>query len=244
MATTGWYAGKWEGNTVSHATVLRNFTNTQSSSIEKFSQMIDNYIYLYHVSNQSGKEGTVIVLPSYADSVTDTLAVNYNTETPLARSAPIYSYQSSGPRTVQVSFSLHRDMMKQINFQTSNASVTLDEDYVDLFIKYIQAAALPAYSTASKMVNPPVVALRLGNDIFIKGVINGSVGITYNYPILSNGKYALVSVSFSITEIDPYDAKTVMTTGSFRGLSTSLERRIWKQTGYSNKNYPEVGNMS
>lgn len=244
MATTGWYAGKWEGKTVSHSTVLRNFTNTKSSSLEKFSQMIDNYIYLYHVSNQSGKEGTVIVLPSYADSVTDTLQVSYNSETPLARSAPIYSYQSSGPRTVQVSFSLHRDMMKQINFQTSNAAVTLDEDYVDLFIKYIQAAALPNYSTASKMVNPPVVALRLGNDIFIKGVINGSVGITYNYPVLSNGKYALVSVSFSITEIDPYDAKTVMKTGSFRGLSTSLERRVWKQTGYSSKKYPEVGNMS
>ncbi len=235
---------KWQQNTVSHSTVLKNFTNTSKQPIEQYYQMIDNYIYLYHVSNQSGKEGTVIVLPSYADSVTDTISVSYATETPLARSAPIYSYTSSGPRTVQVSFQLHRDMMKQINFKTSNASVTLKEDYVDLFIKYVQAAALPNYSTASKMVNPPVVALRLGNDIFIKGVIAGTVGITYNYPILSNGKYASVSIGFSISEIDPYDAKTVMKTGSFRGLSTSLERRVWKKTGYSNKKYPEVGSMS
>ena len=106
--------GKWESPTVPHSTVLRNFTNTKKQELVKISQMIDNYIYLYHVSNASGKQGTVIVMPSYADSVTDTMSVNYATETPLARSAPIYSFTSSGPRVVQVSFQLHRDMMKQI----------------------------------------------------------------------------------------------------------------------------------
>ena len=236
--------GKWESPTVPHSTVLRNFTNTKKQELVKISQMIDNYIYLYHVSNASGKQGTVIVMPSYADSVTDTMSVNYATETPLARSAPIYSFTSSGPRVVQVSFQLHRDMMKQINFKVSNAAVTLRDDYVDLVVRYIQAAALPNYTTASKMVNPPVIALRLGNDIFIKGVINGAVSITYNYPILKNGKYASVTIAFSVAEIDPYDATDVMKTGSFRGLSTSLERRIWKVAGYSNNKYPEVGSMS
>ena len=236
--------GKWESPTVPHSTVLRNFTNTKKQELVKISQMIDNYIYLYHVSNASGKQGTVIVMPSYADSVTDTMSVNYATETPLARSAPIYSFTSSGPRVVQVSFQLHRDMMKQINFKVSNAAVTLRDDYVDLVVRYIQAAALPNYTTASKMVNPPVIALRLGNDIFIKGVINGAVSITYNYPILKNGKYASVTIAFSVSEIDPYDATDVMKTGSFRGLSTSLERRIWKVAGYSNNKYPEVGSMS
>lgn len=236
--------GKWESPTVPHSTVLRNFTNTKKQELVKISQMIDNYIYLYHVSNASGKEGTVIVMPSYADSVTDTMSVNYATETPLARSAPIYSFTSSGPRVVQVSFQLHRDMMKQINFKVSNAAVTLQDDYVDLVVRYIQAAALPNYTTASKMVNPPVIALRLGNDIFIKGVISGAVSITYNYPILKNGKYASVTIAFSVSEIDPYDATDVMKTGSFRGLSTSLERRIWKVAGYSNNKYPEVGSMS
>ena len=72
------------------SSVLTNL-NTSSKELVRISQMIDNYIYLYHVSNSSGKEGTVIVMPSYADSVTDTMPVNYSTETPLARSAPIYS---------------------------------------------------------------------------------------------------------------------------------------------------------
>ena len=84
----------------------------------------------------------------------------------------------------------------------------------------------------------------MSNDIFIKGVISGAVSITYNYPILKNGKYASVTIAFSVSEIDPYDATDVMKTGSFRGLSTSLERRIWKVAGYSNNKYPEVGSMS
>lgn len=225
------------------STTLTNL-NSSSTGLSRISQMIDNYIYLYHVKNSSGEDGTLIVMPSYADSVTDTMSVSYATETPLARSAPIYSYQNSGPRVVQVSFQLHRDMMKQINFQVSNASVTMGDDYVDTIVKGIQAAALPTYSTASKMVNPPVIAMRLGNDIFIKGVVTGSVGITYNYPVLKSGKYASITLAFSIAEIDPYDAPTVMKTGSFRGLSTSLERKVWKVANYSNASYPEVGSMS
>ena len=100
-----------------------------------------------------------------------------------------------------------------------------ENDYVDLFIKYIQAAVVPSYEAVSKMVNPPIVALRLGNDIFIKGVVTSGIGLTYQYPILSNGRYANVSINFTIAEIDPYDAETVIRTGSFRNVNTSLERK-------------------
>ena len=37
-----------------------------------------------------------------------------------------------------------------------------------------------------------------------------------------------VDVSFTISEIDPYDAQTVMQQGSFRGINKTLERRIYK----------------
>ncbi len=196
-------------------------------------QMIDNYIYLYHVD-------TFIILPSFADSVTDQLQANFDSTTPLSRSAPIYSYMNSGPRSMQVSFTFHRDMLNDINIGKSNALLQLGTDYVDTLIKQIQAAVLPTYESASSMVNPPIVALRLGNDIFIKGVINGGLSVTYHYPILSNGKYAYVDISFNISEIDPYDAYTVMKTGSYRGLSTTLERKIL--SGGSNS--PFTGDMS
>jgi len=184
-------------------------------------RMIDNYIYLYHVDQ-------FIVIPTFPDSLNDQIGVTYNSSTPMARSAPIYSYSHSGPRSLQINLDLHRDMMSQINWQVSNATVATGDDYVDTLIKLVQAAALPAYGASEKMVDPPMVAVRFGNDIFIKGVVTGSVGVTYQAPVLANEKYAHVSVSFTVEEVDPYDAQTILSAGSFRGVDTKLERTFWR----------------
>lgn len=186
--------------------------------------MLDNYIYLYHTD-------TFIIIPAYPENFTDSMRVEYSQETPLMRSAPIFSYSSSGPRSLDVQIPMHREMMQQINYGVSNANVALHDDYVDELIKQIQAAALPTYSTAAKMVDPPLVAIRFGNEIFCKGVVSGDVRVTYDLPVLANGKYASVSLGFTIMEVDPYDALTVQKVGSFRGLDTSLERRLWKSAG-------------
>lgn len=189
--------------------------------------MPENYIYLYHVPNSNGGMGVYLLLPCYADNVTDSQPVTFSSSTPLARSAPIYSYSNSGPRQISVQFVLHRDMMKQINYGTSNVLLenTTNDDYTDKLITYIQAAALPTYDVAQKMVNPPLVALRLGNDIYIKGVVSGSVNIGYQYPILKNGKYAEVTLGFTICEVEPYDAQMAANMGSFRGLDTTISNR-------------------
>ena len=183
----------------------------------------DNYIYFYHLDQ-------FIVLPLYADSVSDTMSVSFDQSAPLSRSAPIYSYKNSGPRVVQVGFDLHRDLMHDLNYQKSNVPLTnspkLSDDYVDVLIRYIEAAALPTYQAANKMVNPPIVAMRLGKDIFIKGVVNGSVGKTYKFPILRNGKYAVVNLNFSVYEVEPYSATDVIKYGSYRGIDTTLDRRL------------------
>lgn len=183
--------------------------------------MIDNYIYLYHVDQ-------FIVIPSFPDSLQDKISINFNRSTPMARSAPIYSFSDAGPRSLQIQLDLHRDMMTQINYQVSNAKVAVGDDYVDTLIKHIQAASLPAYGASQKMVDPPMVAVRFGDDIFIKGVVVDGVSVTYSLPIIAGNKYAHVSVSFTVEEIEPYDAKSVMTSGSFRGLDTTLENNAWK----------------
>ena len=185
-------------------------------------QMIDNYLYLYHVNK-------FIILPEYAEEINDSTSVNFQSSHPLSRSAPIFSYANSGPRVVSVKFKFHRDMMKQINYR-NNSLIT--DDYVDEIIKQVQACVLPKYSASSKMVNPPIVALRMGKDVFIKGVITSNIGINYQLPILKNGKYAVVDFQLSIQEIDPYDAESVMKTGSYRpastgNLNTTLERGFY-----------------
>ena len=192
--------------------------------VSKIFNMIDNYIYLYHTD-------TFIIIPAYPESFSDSLGVQFSHETPLMRSAPIFSYSSSGPRQIRVELKMHREMMYQINYGVSNANVNLNDDYVDTLIKEIQAAVLPTYSAANKMVDPPLVAIRFGNDIFCKGIITGDVSTTYDLPVLQNGKYAQVGFSFTMLEVDPYDANTVSKVGSFRGLDTSLERRLWKAAG-------------
>ena len=192
--------------------------------MDKIFNMLDNYIYLYHTD-------TFIIIPAYPENFNDNMSVNFSSETPLARSAPIYSYSNSGPRSINVHIKMHREMMQQINYGVSNAKVALHDDYVDELIKQIQAAVLPTYSAAAKMVDPPLVAIRFGNEIFCKGVISGSVTTTYDLPVLQNGKYAQVSIDFTMLEVDPYDANTVARVGSFRGLDTSLERRLWKSSG-------------
>lgn len=192
----------------------------------KIFTMIDNYIYLYHTD-------TLIAIPTYPESISDAMNINYSTTTPLSRSAPIYSYVNSGPRSFSVSLNLHRDMMNDINVASSNLKISNldDQDYVDIMIKQLNAAVLPRYAAAEKMVNPPIVAVRFGNDIFCKGVLTGGLTTTYTGPILRTDKYAQVNIDFTISEIDPYDADTVMNLGHFRGLNTTLERRIWKTSG-------------
>lgn len=188
--------------------------------------MIENYIYLYHTK-------TLIAIPTYPKTLSDSMSVEFSTASPLSRSAPIFSYVKSGPREVQITLDLHRDMMNDVNVLSSNLKVPnlQDEDYVDIMVKQLQSIALPRYSSAEKMVNPPLIAVRFGQELFCKGVVTGGVSTQLSGPILRTDKYAEISVSFTISEVDPYDATTVSRLGGFRGLSADLERNIWKTSG-------------
>jgi len=198
-------------------------------------KLIDNYIYFYHLEK-------FCVLPLYPESISDTLNSTFVPTNALSRSAPVYTYSNSGPRSVQISLKLHRDMMNDVNTNVSNLDSRVvefrneyydnrDEDYIDILIKYLQSVALPKYqiyNSGSKAVIPPMIALRFGNDIFIKGVVNGGITVTYEKPILVGNKYAIANISFNVTETDPYDAVSVVQTGSFRGVSSTFKNGIYK----------------
>ena len=178
----------------------------------------DNYIYISHLD----EEFQFWRLPCTPETVSDSMSSTFAETSALGRSAPVFTYSKSGPRSVQVGLKLHRDMMNEVNAGTSNAELKLGEDYVDNLIKALQSITVPKYNLSNKSVEPPLVALRLGNEIFIKGVVNGSIGLEYKLPILSNGKYAQVSLQLTISEVDPYDATTVFKNGSFRGVVKTL----------------------
>lgn len=199
--------------------------DTASSSAGSQLSLIENYIYLYHTK-------TFIILPSWPENLQESTGVTFASNTPMLRTAPIYSYSYSGPRSITVQMLLHRDLMTNINLENTSLQLPVGMDYVDLLTKQIQAVALPSYDSAAKLVDPPIVAVRFGDEIYIKGVVIGSVTLGRNLPIIEDAagqsKYAQVSVGFTVYEITPYDAQSVMQTGSFRGLDTTLERNLWQ----------------
>lgn len=196
-----------------------------SNPLTQIYQPITNYIYLYHVDK-------LIKLPNYPENLQDSSSAQFSQNSPLGRSAPIWSYSSSGPRQVGFQFELHREMLDQVNGEAVGESM----DTVDNLVRWIQSAVLPTYASSSKMVDPPLVACRVGNEVYIKGIIQGSVTVSYSGPILYNDKYAICTLGFTVTEVDPYDAYTVMQIGSYRSsndipLNTSLDQNVYRAVG-------------
>ena len=198
----------------------------------------DCYLYISHLD-----EGYQYwMLPGYPDEVTDQMDSQFQANSALGRSAPVYTFSNSGPRTINISLTFHRDMFEEINrFQypkgskyfgsgkTGNRLTDADfeeagDDMAEKFIHAIQAIAVPKYNLSNKAIEPPLVAIRLGREVFIKGIVSGGVSVTYGKPILSNEKYALLKISFTVSEVDPYDATTVFKNGSFRGLTATLRK--------------------
>ena len=180
----------------------------------------ENYIYISHLD----EDFQFWRLPCCPETINDTMTSSFQETSALGRSAPVMTYGHSGPRTVQIELKLHRDMMDDVNVGVSNAALEKGEDYIDNLIRALQSISVPKYNLNNKAVEPPLVAIRLSNEVFIKGIVNGAIGLTYRLPILSNGKYAEVSLSLQITEVDPYDASTVFKNGSFRGVVKTLKK--------------------
>ena len=180
----------------------------------------DNYIYISHLDEKF----QFWKLPTWPDTVSDSMQSNFASTNALGRTAPVYTFSNSGPRTVQISIPLHRDIMDDVNIGISNVFLGEGEDYVDNLLNALQSIAVPKYNLQNKAVEPPLVAIRLSNEIFIKGVVSGAIGLTYSKPILSNGKYARVDLSITVSEVDPYDATSVFKNGVFRGLVQSLKK--------------------
>lgn len=188
-----------------------------------YAPIVDNYIYLFHTDEW-------VLLPQYPEQVNDTMSSRFSQTNALSRTAPVFSYSYSGPRQVQISLSLHRDMLNEVNVDASNMKVDRSSgmDLTETLIKRLQAIALPRYDASNKEVVPPMVAVRLGNEVFVKGVVDGSVSVTYQKPIMDDGRYAQVQVSFTVSEVEPFDAESVSQLGSFRGITKTFKNGIWR----------------
>ena len=198
----------------------------------------ENYIYISHLKDEvvtwKDPNGDIVgntiedpyfIIPTYPDTINDSLKSTFQEANALSRSAPVYTYSNSGPRDVQFTFKLHRDMMDEFNVGRSNYTLKDGEDYVEGLVHCLQAIAVPKYNLQNKLVEPPLVAVRISKDIFIKGIVNGGVAVNYEKPLLyPDGRYAVMVVSFTVSEVDPYDSTTIYKNGSFRGVTKAMKK--------------------
>ena len=192
-----------------------NLASNNASIINRL--LPDCYLYISHLD-----EGYKYwALPGYPNEVTDSMQSHFSPANALGRSAPVYTFSNSGPRSIAISLEFHRDMFEEM---PSNVVPNNGEDKAESFIHAIQAIAVPKYNLSNKAIEPPLVAIRLGREVFIKGIVDGNISVTYKKPILVNEKYAIINISFTVTEVDPYDATTVFKNGSFRGLTATLRQ--------------------
>lgn len=178
----------------------------------------DCYLYISHLD-----EGHQYwTLPGYPDEVTDSMGSSFTSTTALGRSAPVYTFSSAGPRSINISLHFRRDMFDEEIYRQTNVIPKDNEDYAESLIHALQAIAVPKYNLSNKAIEPPLVAVRLGREVFIKGIVDGGVRVSYGKPILVDEKYADIKVDFTISEVDPYDSSTVFTNGSFRGMTATM----------------------
>lgn len=195
----------------------QNLVNTAS---EYKTSIIPNYIYFYHINEYC-------IIPLYPETIDDSMKTTFGSQNALSRSAPVFTFSNSGPRTVTISLELHRSMMNDVNkdnagFIDSIQDKLKSDDYVDILINHLQSIALPNYKANKSEVVPPMIATRFGNDIFIKGIVDSGVTVSYEKPILDNNKYAKAKISFTVSEVDPFDADYVKQNGSFRGIAAPI----------------------
>lgn len=197
--------------------------------VEKLPQydIIDNYLWISNL----GENGLYFILPTWPNSIQDQMQNSYNPTNSLSRSAPMYSYQYSGPRTISFNLELHREMLDLVNI-TNDTIIkyknTLKEDSydtVDTLLKAVSSLSAPKYTLSTRAVEPPTVAVKIGTEVYIKGIVNNSINIEYRKPLIKyeDGKtrYAVCSINFVVTEVDPYDSATLYRTGSFRNITST-----------------------
>jgi hypothetical protein len=184
----------------------------------------NNWIWISHL-DETPAAGWV--LPCSPTSITDSMESNFASATALGRSAPIYTYSHSGPRTVVVDLAFRIDAFEDDNMTNPYALLVSPGEYkCDSLIRALQAISLPKYDMSNKAIEPPLVALRLSNEVFIKGVVTSPIQVTYELPIIYGDRYSVVKLSLTVTEVDPYDASAVFKSGSFRGVVGTLRNKL------------------
>ena len=148
------------------------------------------------INNNDDETTGKIFFPCFPDSFTDTRSVSVSSQNPIGRSEPFQIYQNSGPRTVSVSFRMHREM---------NHFTPIED-----IVKAVQSCTYPI--SGSRLAGGyapliiPRVRLVIGGHEPITGIIASDVSVTWSETLSkpkdtnTAWKYNVVELGFTVTE--------------------------------------------
>lgn len=129
--------------------------------------------------------GKIIDLPFVPDGpITEGLQISFDSQEIRGRSALIYGYSGTGPRTISFAVRLH-------------------DDYcyggIKNKVSAIKALGYPLYRTH---VLAPSCYVKIGNFLKFRGILN-SIDVSWDRPI-RDGYYLIADVSLSFNTIEDY----------------------------------------
>jgi hypothetical protein len=173
-----------------------------------------SYLYIYHLK----KEWYLPVLPQ---SISNSLPISFSPTTIPLSSAPLQTFSSAGPRSVSISLKMHRKM-----FELEDPKKGAER--MEELINDISALALPKYTNASKLVVPPTVLYRAGNEVCIRGIVSGNVTISNSGAWQRDGKLSEIDIQFTIIEVEAFSADYAQNHGVLRSIPTDLTHSVWQ----------------
>lgn len=139
-------------------------------------------------------------IPAWPDKITDNVAVSWSQEmTTYQHYEDQNTFKQSGPRTMDLTFKLHRAMWNG----------NQDSGDCEALVAYIESACYPDYDTQA--AEPPRVLFTAGKSIRIYGIITG-MRTEYGGPIGPDVKYDEVIINISIKE----ESQNVLSTQAVR----------------------------
>lgn len=164
---------------------FNSFSGSRISPFQNF-KIPWGFITLYSSIEQISME-----IPAYPEDISDGYKANY-TQMPdmLYQYEPWQIYQSSGPRAVNFTFDLHRDMW------TGDHT----DGQANQLIRFCEANCFADYEGSA--VHAPTVSLYINGSNFITGVMD-SCSVDWYGPILTDGFYAAFKLVFNIVEVSP-----------------------------------------
>lgn len=179
-----------------------------------FERGYENFLYLHHLD-------LLVWIPTYGSEINVTQNASYSHTKPLGAPNDIYSFAGSGPRTMNRTIEIDRDTIQILNAN----GLTGDGDPIETLLRALESCCVANYSDARRMINPPIVTYKEAQEITITGVIVGSITTSARGGWI-NGRKRNYSIQLVITEIEQYDAQSIMQTGHYRGLNNTLMQRI------------------